>query len=223
MSDSKSRIWADIAQALARHPVEAGSPAAELPVQPCSEFGPAGSEATLRRFAENLAKVGGECHILKDEEAALSQLRGNLGECHGQSVLVPPDGELDRMGVARIVYETGCAAVYPRSVPLDVASKASVGITVAYGGIADTGTIVLIHATSADQLSALLPQTHIVLLPKHTVYPDKPDLLAGLRTDGINLSTSLMTWVTGPSLTADIEKVLVRGAHGPRRVVVLIY
>ncbi|HEX7343525.1 MAG TPA: LUD domain-containing protein, partial [bacterium] len=172
---------------------------------------------------ENLAKVGGECHILNDEEAALSQLRGILGECHGQSVLVPSDAELGRMGVARIAFETGCVAVDPKSVPLEVASKASIGITVAYGGIADTGTIILIHTILADQLSALLPPAHLVLLKRQSIYPDKSSLLIGLRAGGTDLSNSQMTWVTGPSLTADIEKVLVRGAHGPRRVIALIY
>ena len=223
MSDSRSRILADIAQALAGRAVNVRSSAVESPVQPISGFDPAGSAATLRRFAESLARVGGECHILNDEEAALSQLRGFLGECHGQSVLVPPDLEFSRMGMGRIVQETGCTALDAESVPLEVASRVAIGITVAFGGIADTGSIVLIHATLADQLSALLPPTHLVLIRRQGIYPDKNNLLDRLKAGGTNLSDSQMIWITGPSLTADIEKVLVRGAHGPRRVVVLIY
>jgi L-lactate dehydrogenase complex protein LldG len=223
MSDSRSRILADIAQALARHPVEAGTSSADATAYPHPELDPAGSETALRRFAESLAKVGGECHIMNDEEAALSKLRGIMGECHGQSVLVPPDGELDRMGVARIALETGCFVQDPQISPLEVASMAAVGITVAFGGISDTGTIVLVHATSADQLSALLPPNHIVLLKRLSIYPDKLSLIAELHTSGFDFGAAIMTWVTGPSLTADIEKVLVRGAHGPRRVVALVY
>ncbi len=223
MSDSRSRMLADIAQALAKHTADIGSPAADSATYPRPEFDQVGLEASLRYFAENLAKVGGECHILNDEEAALSQLRGFLGEYHGQSVLVPPDAELDRMGMARIIFETGCIAVDPKSRPLEVASKASIGITVAFGGIADTGTMVLIHATLEEQLSALLPSIHLALIKRQKIYPNKTSCLAGLRTGGISLGNSLMTWVTGPSLTADIEKVLVRGAHGPRRVIALIY
>ena len=223
MSDSRSHILADIAQALAKHPVKAGASTADSTAYPRPELEPAGSEATLQRFSENLTKAGGECHILKDEEAALSQLRAILGECHGQSVLVPPDAEIERMAVSRIVLETGCLAVNPQQNSLDMASRAAIGITVAYCGIADTGTLCLIHATLADQLSGLLPPIHLVLLNQRSIYSDKASFLTVMKIGGVDLGTMKMTWVTGPSLTADIEKVLVRGAHGPRRVVVLVY
>lgn len=183
----------------------------------------AGSEITLQCFLQMLTLAGGEGHILAGEEAAFSVLRGLLSEVRGQGVLICSDPELERQAVPRLIEEAGGKALRQGEIPLQEAAKAALGITSASAGIADTGTVVLIHSTERGRLAALLPPIHVVFLKRNCVFPDKISYLAAIRQEGVNLSESSLTWVTGPSLTADIEKVLVRGAHGPRRVIVLLY
>ncbi len=182
-----------------------------------------GNEVTLQCFVEMLHLTGGEAHILANDEAALSVLRSLLCEDRGSGVLMPADLELERQAVPRLVEEAGCKVLRREEVSLEEAAGAAVGITTAQAGIADTGTIVLFHSFERGRLAALLPPVHVAMLRRDRVYPDKASLLAGMRADNIDPGATPMTWVTGPSLTADIEKVLVRGAHGPRRLVVLLY
>lgn len=99
----------------------------------------------------------------------------------------------------------------------DAAKKAKVGITQMEWGIADTGTLAQ-NATSADQrLASTLPWTHIMLLGTGNIVPDLPSFMAK-ATPG---SSNYLALITGPSKTADIERVLAIGVHGPERVVIV--
>lgn len=182
-----------------------------------------GSEATLQCFLEMLQLVGGEGHVLADGEAALSMLRSLLCDDRGKDVLIPSDLELERQAVPRLIEESACTVLRQEEASLERAAQAAVGITTAQAGIADTGTIVLYHSFDRGRLAALLPPVHVALLRRDRVYPDKRSFLAAARAEGTDLGATPMSWVTGPSLTADIEKVLVRGAHGPRELIVLLY
>ena len=189
----------------------------------------AGSELTLQCFSEMLQLVGGECHILAGEEAAVSVLRGLLSEVRGEGILVCSDPELEKQAVPRVIEEAGCEVFWQAvrlsrgGISLEQAAKAAIGITTAQAGIADTGTVVLHHTAERGRLAALLPPVHVVFLKRDRVFPDKISYLAAVRQEGFDLGATPTTWVTGPSLTADIEKVLVRGAHGPRRLIVLLH
>jgi L-lactate dehydrogenase complex protein LldG len=183
----------------------------------------AGTVATLQRFVEMLTKVGGEGYIVSGEEAALKVVVELLSEMRGQTVLLPPEPELERLGIRRLLTDSGLTILEPSVVNLEFAAVASLGITTAQAGLADTGTVVLVHTKERGRLAALLAPVHVVFLHKFVVCPDKVTFLAEAKITGMDLASTPMTWVTGPSLTADIEKVLVRGAHGPRRVVVILY
>lgn len=160
---------------------------------------------------------------MADGEAALSVLRSLLCDDRGKDVLIPSDLELERQAVPRLIEESGCTVLRQEETSLEQAAQAAIGITTAQAGIADTGTIVLHHSFDRGRLAALLPPVHVALLRRDRIYPDKVSFLAAARTGGTDLGATPMSWVTGPSLTADIEKVLVRGAHGPRKLIVLLY
>ena len=182
-----------------------------------------GNELTLQCFNEMLQLVGGECHILVGEEAAISVLRGILSEVRGEGILICGDPELEKQAIPRVIEEAGCNVFRQGEIPLNRAAEAAIGVTTAWAGIADTGTVVLRHTPERGRLAALLPPVHVIFLKRDRVFPDKISYLMAARREGIDLAATPETWVTGPSLTADIEKVLVRGAHGPKRMVVLLH
>lgn len=101
-------------------------------------------------------------------------------------------------------------------------AEMDVGITVAAGGIAESGAIITQSSAREQRSLSLLPLHHIAVLTSDTIHAtlsDAADTLASLIRDG---EGSAVTLIGGPSKTADIEKVLVTGMHGPKRFTVLI-
>jgi L-lactate dehydrogenase complex protein LldG len=104
------------------------------------------------------------------------------------------------------------------------ASTATVGISQMDFGIADTGTLVQ-NATAVEQrLVSTLPSIHIAIVETGTIVPDLPAAL-GRFSPGQGSAAAgpppYLSFITGPSRTADIERVLTIGVHGPERLVIV--
>ncbi len=97
----------------------------------------------------------------------------------------------------------------------------AVGLTVALAGIAETGTLLLASSTERPTMLAFLPETALVVLPSRQVLRAYEDAIAAWRATGEGLPRSL-NFVTGPSRSGDIEQTLQLGAHGPRRLHILL-
>ncbi len=180
-------------------------------------------KAISQRFLEMLQVAGGEGHLLVDEGTMKKKLQTLLKEFSGQSVLISSDPELQKLKISDHIEKAGGKVLHQSEVSLKRAADAGLGITTTQAGIADTGTVVIFHTSKTGRLAALLPPVHLVLLKKSSIFQDKIDYIANCRANEIDLGSTPISWITGPSLTADIEKVLVRGAHGPRRVIVILY
>lgn len=93
------------------------------------------------------------------------------------------------------------------------------GFAVLDGVIAETGSLALSARHPGARRGAFLAETHFALCPDECVAPRLADLLARFAPDFRARAGHGLTLITGPSRTADIEKTLVLGAHGPRRLV----
>ncbi|HTS64512.1 MAG TPA: lactate utilization protein [Candidatus Acidoferrales bacterium] len=102
----------------------------------------------------------------------------------------------------------------------DACEKADVGITSADYALGDTGTLVMIASPAEARLVSLLPPVHIAVVPCGRVLTGLDELFTILPLPAEQ--TSSMVLITGPSRTADIEQILVRGVHGPGRISVLL-
>ena len=98
-----------------------------------------------------------------------------------------------------------------------------VAISHAYGAAAETGTLVLLSGPDNPTTLNFLPDNHIVVVASDTVQGDYESVLAALRdrfgAEGLPRAINL---VTGPSRSADIEQTVILGAHGPRRLHVIL-
>jgi len=94
------------------------------------------------------------------------------------------------------------------------------GITGAFAAIAETGTLMLVSGSNTPTRNNFLPDTHIVVLRASEVVACYEDGWDRLRAAGAMPRT--VNFITGPSRTGDIEQRLVLGAHGPRRLHILI-
>ena len=100
-----------------------------------------------------------------------------------------------------------------------VCARADAGLTSASWALAETGTLVLESGEIQARTTSLLPPIHIVLLPKSKLLPS---IFEWLPKRPEELPSNLV-FVSGPSKTSDIEKVVVVGVHGPERLIVLLY
>ena len=101
-----------------------------------------------------------------------------------------------------------------------ICAAADIGITSADYALADTGTLVMIASLAEARLISLLPPAHIAVVPQDRVLTGLDELFS-LVPNPAEVSSS-MVLITGPSRTADIEQILVRGVHGPGHITVVI-
>ena len=109
-----------------------------------------------------------------------------------------------------------------------------VGISLAFRAVAETGTLVMLSGEGTPTTLNFLPETEIVILPAERVVGAYEEALAPLRTNGKEPAEGdaenaprhtlprVVNFITGPSRSADIEQTLQLGAHGPRRLHIII-
>jgi L-lactate dehydrogenase complex protein LldG len=98
-----------------------------------------------------------------------------------------------------------------------------VSITGAFAGIAETGTLVMASGPDHPVTLNLLPDTHIVVLREGDVVAGYEDVWARLRARyGKDRMPRTVNTITGPSRTGDIEQAMELGAHGPRRMHIVV-
>ena len=107
----------------------------------------------------------------------------------------------------------------PDSGPPDDRHAAS--LTLAETLVARTGSL-LISTAQGGRAASVLPPLHIVYARAEQIVAELDDALARLQNHGPTPARSMFSLITGPSRTADIEKMLVLGAHGPKRLVILL-
>ncbi|MCK5524819.1 MAG: LUD domain-containing protein [Thiomargarita sp.] len=93
-------------------------------------------------------------------------------------------------------------------------AKDVVSVSRAFAGIAETGSLVLLSSASPTTLN-FLPDNHIVVLYKDNLVGHIEEVWVRLRAQAMPRTVNL---ITGPSRTADIEQTIQLGAHGPRRL-----
>ena len=98
-----------------------------------------------------------------------------------------------------------------------------VSITGAFAGIAETGTLVMASGPDHPVTLNLLPDTHVVVLRESDIVGGYEDVWARLRERyGKNGMPRTVNTITGPSRTGDIEQTIELGAHGPRRMHIVV-
>ncbi|MEQ8357446.1 MAG: lactate utilization protein [Kiloniellaceae bacterium] len=96
-------------------------------------------------------------------------------------------------------------------------------VTGAFAGVAETGTLVMASGPEAPVTLNFLPENHIVVLRASQVTGTYEEVWRRLRAvTGPGEMPRAVNMITGPSRTGDIEQTILLGAHGPRRLHVLL-
>jgi L-lactate dehydrogenase complex protein LldG len=97
-----------------------------------------------------------------------------------------------------------------------------VGVTACDALVAQTGSVLVTSTSAGGRALSILPPHHLVVARAEQLVADLPEAFALLdRTYGVK-KPSMISFITGPSRTGDIERILVLGAHGPKRVTIYL-
>jgi L-lactate dehydrogenase complex protein LldG len=164
-------------------------------------------------FAERLEDVDGHCIIATDIADVLSRI---ITDVKAQRIAISDNPEVERL-----LHETDLEieelGIAPNS--SDV-FRFDVGISTAQAAIAETGTLVLDSTYERHRLVSLVPPVHIAIVDASRICETLADALTLLRREA-EISPAV-TFITGPSRTADIELTLAIGVHGPQELYVII-
>lgn len=97
------------------------------------------------------------------------------------------------------------------------AADARVGISEVDWAVTDTGSLVSDQSAAEQRLASTLPAIHIALVGTDRILPDKTAVFSRIDPR----TSRYIAFITGPSRTADIERVLTIGVHGPKRLVIV--
>jgi len=157
---------------------------------------------------------------------ALEALSGHVVRCYSReaardTVNAMIAGKHAIASRSSFLHELQIAAEVPEAASYrEACASAEFGITSADYALADTGTLVVLCGAEESRLVSLLPPKHIAVLTLSRLIDSLDDLLA--RVPRAADITSSMVLITGPSRTADIEQILVRGVHGPGEITVVL-
>jgi L-lactate dehydrogenase complex protein LldG len=97
----------------------------------------------------------------------------------------------------------------------------SVGITECDALVAQTGSVLVTSRSAGGRALSVLPPHHVVLARREQLLGDLPDAFALLKQKYGSNYPSFISFITGPSRTGDIERILVLGAHGPKKLTII--
>jgi L-lactate dehydrogenase complex protein LldG len=202
------------------HGVDETSLPTEPPVAHAREWLPAvssNSDEQLVLFAKNAADLKADFRLLHSPEEARETLLAirnannwQLAACHSGMLTdaVVPVIDLPLLRTDR-PYE------------VQALEKCDVGISECDALIAQTGSVLVTNRSAGGRALSVLPQHHVVLARREQLVADLPAAMELLKTRYSPNYPSMISFITGPSRTGDIERILVLGAHGPKKLTIL--
>jgi L-lactate dehydrogenase complex protein LldG len=184
-------------------------------------------EQLIAEFIARLAEEAVAVHRVKDFPEVLDRLTVIASEEGLKKVMTSTDDVISRLDLAGWGKKNDIQVMTPRDFPDRysyrdaVFDQAQAGITGADFAVAESATIGLIHNKDQSRLVSLAPILHIAIVPVDRVIPvyEKAIEKAFAKKGEY---PSQFVFITGPSMTGDIQGVLFKGMHGPRKVIVIL-
>jgi L-lactate dehydrogenase complex protein LldG len=174
-------------------------------------------EQRVELFRANALDLRAEFHLLDGESEMENHLRG-LAASESWKKVATHSGELtDRARAALDLSWMTTDAEYD----VRALEGCDAGISQCEALIAQTGSVLISSRSSGGRALSILPPHHVVLARRDQLLPDLPTAFALLKSKYRSDYPSLISFITGPSRTGDIERILVLGAHGPKKLTIL--
>jgi len=183
--------------------------------------GPAGQMFTpvtnaLERFQKECAANITECVVTANAAASAAAIAQVLASLPPGEIFVQDAPDLRALVTGS---KDGRPLRWSSEGPPNEASEAT--ITLCEALVAQTGSVLVSSGNGGRQATVIAP-AHIVFAKLDQLVPDLETVFARIYERGIASKNSYVCLITGSSRTADIEKILIMGAHGPRRLIVVL-
>lgn len=185
---------------------------------PGAPTGIASPAERLDRFITSLEAVSGRVHRVRSVDRAARTVSAILDEA-GARELALSDGPMTQQIAGRL---GAAVATFDGSTDRARCLHTPAGLCDAQWGIAETGTLVLESDAERHRLVSLLCPLHIAVLRASSIVGSLGDALSKIARERPEAMSRAVTFITGPSRTADIELTLVVGVHGPRQLHVVL-
>jgi L-lactate dehydrogenase complex protein LldG len=173
------------------------------------------------RFQSEMTRIGGRFHRATSPESVCAYIE-QVAEAEGARSVICSNARLaDELGMANRLAAKGIAFITDptESDIVTNAARAEIGVTGVDYALAETGSLVLLARPGQPRSVSLLPPIHIALIRPEQIIRGFDELFELLRADFETTGVkSAVTFITGPSRTADIELTLVVGVHGPQQL-----
>lgn len=211
---AREQIFGDIRKALGRAAGRPPHKATPLPA-PALHIPRSDRNLYVDLFVQKFENLGGKSFRVRDTSAVAPAIADLLVR---KSAVASNSPFLRKCGI------TGLSQVHAGFIERDelkeACAAADIGITSVDYALAATGSFVMLSSHNEARLISLLPPAHIAVFPRSLILANLDELLTLLPRPADH--TSSMVLITGPSRTADIEQILVRGVHGPGEIYAVI-
>ena len=215
----------DILNRLRRAPQDLQGPRSDKPELAEAAWS---KEERLKKLKEEMTAQGCEVFHLETRGHVLQQLSEICAREKLSTVVISDDDVVKSFGMAEWGKRQGItllsAGQYQNRDEFKKAlfEEAGAGITGADFAVAESGTLVLAHRESQARLISLAPIIHIAFVPVHRTVAVYEEVIEAIFSDKSQLP-SQVSFITGPSMTADIQGAMFRGMHGPKKLFVLLF
>jgi L-lactate dehydrogenase complex protein LldG len=193
------------------HAPEAAATAREYQVR-----GKLSAQACQQLFIERLREYDAE--VVECESSALGNTIARQIEASGRHVFVAPPGLSPDWPSPPARKTSGFEWKVDHNLSSSEIAKAEGVVTACFCGVAESGTIVLHHSpTEGRRVITLLPDWHLCVVRARQIVETLPEYFERCEEP-----PALVTWISGPSATADIEMTRIKGVHGPRFLNVIV-
>jgi L-lactate utilization protein LutC len=172
-------------------------------------------ETRIASMRERIEALAGKTHRVASQEEARQLVAAAV---EGKRAVASNAPYLAECGIADLPGVR--SGITDRAELQAACAAADIGITSADYVLADTGSLVMLASPREARLVSLLPPAHLAVVPRDRILTGLDELFSVLPRPAEQ--TSSMVLITGPSRTADIEQILVRGVHGPGQITVVL-
>jgi len=168
-------------------------------------------------FCANALDLKAEFHMLSNSQEMQTHLR-ELATMEGWKKVASHSGELTDGASAALALPR---LATDQSYDVHELESCDVGISECDALIAQTGSVLVSSRSAGGRALSVLPPHHVVLARREQLLADLPAAFALLKKKYHSNYPSFISFITGPSRTGDIERILVLGAHGPKKLTIL--
>jgi L-lactate dehydrogenase complex protein LldG len=175
-------------------------------------------DARVALFQKNSADLKTTIHVLNNDHELAKALCA-LRDTEGWKKIGTHSGELTDE-TARVLNLPLCRT--DESYKVNELESCDAGITECDALIAQTGSVLVTARSAGGRALSVLPPHHVVLARRKQLVPDLTEAFAVLKEKYAPNYPSFISFITGPSRTGDIERILVLGAHGPKKLTIFL-